>query len=44
MTTSGMAGRRREVVVDRVDGGALIGAQLQGHAAPSRQTLPSGLR
>ena len=40
----GMAGRRREVVVDRVDRGALIRAQLQGHAAPSRQTLPSGLR
>jgi hypothetical protein len=39
-----MAARRHEVGVDRVDGGALIGAQLQDHAAPSCQTLPSGLR
>jgi ABC-type branched-subunit amino acid transport system permease subunit len=33
-----------EVAVDRVDRGALIWAGLQGHAAPSRQTVPSGLR
>ena len=42
-----MAARAAEVVVDRIDRGALVRAELQAHAASlpvSRQMLPSAMR